>query len=108
MYKMNYDRAVEALWDELLKRDIHEAYYDAVPAIYGSSGGPTKNLGAAIAGTKKVVEVLVKWILEIDELDQSETMAFVLRHKILIADRIDRILDKEEIVRQIKRRRLLR
>lgn len=108
MYEMNYDRAVLALWDEKLKEDLHEAYYDFIPEMRKFLinpklilQGPPKNRGPML------FDILSKWILKLKEPNQVELTVFILKHSKLLTDRITKILDKDEIIVQIKRRRLL-
>jgi len=111
MYKMNFDRAVLALWDEKLKEDLHESYYDYIPEMKKYITNPKLILQDAMTPQKSrrstMFEILAKWILELEEPDQFELNAFVIRYHELLTDRIHRILDKEEIIVQVKRRRLL-
>jgi len=111
MYKMNFDRAVLALWDEKLKEDLHESYYDCIPEMKKFIINPKRMLQTAMTLQKDrrstMFEILSRWILELEEPDQFELNAFVIRYHELLTDRIHRILDKEEIIVQIKRRRLL-
>ena len=111
MYKMNFERAVLALWDEDLKRDLHEAYYAFLPEVTRIIENPVLIFDYAKKppgmGPANMFKVLSQWILEIKEPDPFELSAFVIRHRELLTDRLQRILDKDEIMVQIKRRRLL-
>lgn len=111
MYKMNYDRAVLALWDEKLKEELHEAYYAFIPEMRNFIANPKLILEIEKRLPKKsgsrMFKILSKWILELREPDPFELRAFVIRHHELLNDRINRILDKDEIMVQVKRRRLL-
>ena len=111
MYKMNYDRAILALWDEDLKRDLHEAYYEFIPEMRNLIKNPRLIFDRVMRPPKSqspmMFEILSKWILEREEPDPYELSAFVIRHNQLLNDRIDKILNKEEILVEIKRRRLL-
>ncbi len=108
MYKMNYDRAVLALWDEKLKEDLHEAYYAFIPEMRNFISNPKIILQRPPKKRSPMLfEILSKWILELEEPNPVELTVFLLRHHELLNDRINRILDKDEILVQVKRRRLL-
>lgn len=108
MYEMNYDRAVLALWNEKLKLDLHEAYYDFIPEMRKIISNPKLILQRPQKKREPMLfEILSQWILELEEPDPYEISMFIIRHHELLNDRISRILDNEEILIQIKRRRLL-
>ncbi|KKL08396.1 hypothetical protein LCGC14_2576270 [marine sediment metagenome] len=108
MYKMNYDRAVLALWDEKLKEELHEAYYAFIPEMRNFISNPKIILQRPPKKRSPMLfEILSKWILELEEPNPVELTVFLLRHHELLNDRINRILDKDEILVQVKRRRLL-
>ncbi|HEC60713.1 hypothetical protein LCGC14_0831530 [marine sediment metagenome] len=111
MYKMNEERAVLALWDEDLKRDLHEAYYAFIPEMRKFISNPKLIFETATRPPKRkspmLYEILSKWILDLEEPDPFELSAFAIRHQEILTDRLQRILDKDEIMVQIKRRRLL-
>ncbi len=111
MYKMDYERAVLALWDEDLKTMIHEAYYAFIPELEKFISNPKLILEFATRPPKKrsprMYEILARWILDLEEPDPFELRAFEVRHHKLLTDRIRRILDTDEIMVQMKRRRLL-
>lgn len=115
MYKMNYDRLVEALWDEDLKEKIHEAYYSIVPKMRELLRTHPAHLSKAVERWRSsfkeeqsVIYILAIYVLEIEDPDPCELREFILKYNLLIMDRLERILDREEIKEQIKRRGLLR
>ena len=110
MYKMNFDRAVLALWDEKLKEDLHENFYDLIPITLQLARDPQlgiKTIEQKLTKGESSLSIMAKWILEIEDPDLHELRKFIVTYHSLLMDRILKILDKEELGVQIKRRRLL-
>ena len=104
--------------DPELKERLHEAYYSLIPILAKAldvpigPSCPAKEMVAELrekmSGMENMVLILVKYILEIENPDYHELHSFIVRHSRLLMDRLERILDKEEIKIQVKRRGLLR
>ena len=110
MYKMNYDRAVLALWDEKLKEDLHENFYDLIPITLLLTKDPKlaiEKVKQKVTKGESPLSIMAKFIIEIEDPDPHELSNFIVKYHILLMDRIDKILDREEIQIQVKRRRLL-
>ena len=105
MYKMNYDRAVLALWDEKLKEELHEAYYAFIPEMRNFISNPKIILEIERRPPKKrgsrLLEILSKWILELREPDPFELRAFVIGRYELLNDCINRVFDRGGILVQV-------
>ena len=110
MYKMNFDRVVLALWDEKLKEDLHESYYSLiqiVPLLTKDPQSGIDKIKQRIVKGDSPFSVVAKFIIEIEDPDLEELYKFIVKYKHIISDRIVKILDSEEILVQVKRRRLL-
>lgn len=111
MYQFDYERYVWALWDEKLKEDIHENFYTLLALMtdaFRGRSGPAEFIEILKGPPKGMIEIMAKYLIDLEEPDPFELESFIVKHIILIKDRIVDILDPDEIKVQVKRRGLVR
>ena len=108
MYKINYDRMVTALWDPDLKEELFELFFLHFPDTTGIPPVPrllgAKILGSSVVMAEKMLEVMAKYLLELELPDPYELEAFIERHTGMMQVQINKILDSDDLIEEAIKR----